>query len=776
MATTVTVTGSNYSVPATADENWGTQVSNLLIALATSTKVLQSSGGVFTLTGEVNLGATYGLKLPYIKSQATNPASSGIVRLGNTEAVSWRNAANSGNLDLAVTSSNELSYNGVVLINSSGSFLDSTFRIGDGSDATKKIALEASGISTATTRTITMPDADVNLGSLVNANISASAAIAQSKLSLSITNSEVNASAAIALSKLAALSNSIVPVTNGSGILTSSAVTATELGYLTGVTAAIQTALDAKQLRSTLTTKGDIYAATASNIVTRLGVGTNGQTLQADSTQATGLKWASPATIAIGDTITSATAGSVFFGGTSGILQQDNSNLFWDDSNNRLGIGNNSLSDFLNIGSGSSSGDVLARFKNNGIGSTGTFVGIESTTGNMKLGTSDTRDIKFFANNTEFMKLEYANGYLGLGQSTPTAKVHIKVAGAVAPGTAAIKIEDSAALSTTFAGINFLSTGNNGSSRINGFVDSGGATGGMMFLTGGATPTEAMRVNSNGTLGVGTSGSGADASQVYVASTSSGTETVGLNLINGGTGTSTAIAIKFTPNSSAALAKIAAFRTNSPGGGATDLRFYNHNGTSVGETMRVEGDGSFQVGTVTTTARTHWIYNNSTANTTLVVRNQDTSTGSDDNYALECVKGSTTNTAGTNRFILFSINATGTGSGYIGSNGANAAAFFSTSDRRAKEDFQTLSGLETVLQLNPVSFKWKEDKSVGRGFIAQEVAEILPHLVNKTDDGQGESTENPWSMTDSGMVPYLVAAIKELKAELDQLKAQIQNS
>jgi hypothetical protein len=40
---------------------------------------------------------------------------------------------------------------------------DGTFRIQDNSDATKEIAFEASGISTGTTRTITMPDSDVTL-------------------------------------------------------------------------------------------------------------------------------------------------------------------------------------------------------------------------------------------------------------------------------------------------------------------------------------------------------------------------------------------------------------------------------------------------------------------------------------------------------------------------------------------------------------------------------------------------------------------------------------
>ena len=42
---------------------------------------------------------------------------------------------------------------------------------------------------------------------------------------------------------------------------------------------------------TTLTTKGDILAASAASTVTRLGVGSNNQVLMADSTQTTGIKW-----------------------------------------------------------------------------------------------------------------------------------------------------------------------------------------------------------------------------------------------------------------------------------------------------------------------------------------------------------------------------------------------------------------------------------------------------------------------------------------------------
>lgn len=45
-------------------------------------------------------------------------------------------------------------------------FPDNVFRISDDSDVTKKIAFDASGIATSNVRTITMPDADVDLGSI----------------------------------------------------------------------------------------------------------------------------------------------------------------------------------------------------------------------------------------------------------------------------------------------------------------------------------------------------------------------------------------------------------------------------------------------------------------------------------------------------------------------------------------------------------------------------------------------------------------------------------
>ena len=84
-----------------------------------------------------------------------------------------------------------------------------------------------------------------------------------------------------------------------------SGVNDTEIGYLDGVTSAIQTQLDAKTAKSTLTTTGDIYYASSANTPARLGIGSTGNVL----TVASGIpSWSAPAS---GGGMTSIASGSL---------------------------------------------------------------------------------------------------------------------------------------------------------------------------------------------------------------------------------------------------------------------------------------------------------------------------------------------------------------------------------------------------------------------------------------------------------------------------------
>ena len=116
MATTITVNNVDYSFPGDGDVGWGDDVANVITALSTST--LQLKGGSFFLTAEVDLGSTYGLTLPYIKTKSTNEANSGVIRLSNTDNICWRDLLDTSDLELVPSASADgiLTYNGVDLV------------------------------------------------------------------------------------------------------------------------------------------------------------------------------------------------------------------------------------------------------------------------------------------------------------------------------------------------------------------------------------------------------------------------------------------------------------------------------------------------------------------------------------------------------------------------------------------------------------------------------------------------------------------------------------
>lgn len=107
-------------------------------------------------------------------------------------------------------------------------------------------------------------------------------------------------------------------------------------------------ALDAATFRTA------IGAGTGSGTVTSVALsgGTTGLTVSGSPITTSGtITLAGTLAAANGGTGTSTafTAGSVVFAGTSGVYTQDNANLFWNDTNNRLGIGTSSPTSTLHV-------------------------------------------------------------------------------------------------------------------------------------------------------------------------------------------------------------------------------------------------------------------------------------------------------------------------------------------------------------------------------------------------------------------------------------------
>ena len=122
----------------------------------------------------------------------------------------------------------------------------------------------------------------------------------------------------------------------------------------------------------------------------------------------------------------------------------------------------------------------------------------------------------------------------------------------------------------------------------------------------------------------------------------------------------------------------------------------------------------------------------------------------------------------------------------------SATAYNTSSDYRLKENVQVIqNALDDVMRMRPVTYDWIETGGNGIGFIAHELQEIVPHAVHgakdqtkfvtKKDetgkmmvnsDGSPKLFEEPvyQGVDSSFLVPHLVKAIQELKAEFDAYK------
>ena len=99
----------------------------------------------------------------------------------------------------------------------------------------------------------------------------------------------------------------------------------------------------------------------------------------------------------------------------------------------------------------------------------------------------------------------------------------------------------------------------------------------------------------------------------------------------------------------------------------------------------------------------------------------------------------------------------------IASNTITAKDFIATSDERAKDNITT-APVGLIDSLKGREWDWKESGERGSGVVAQELEEVLPHLVHTDEEGMKSVAYN-------GLVAYLIEEVKALKAEVEALKS-----
>ena len=95
-------------------------------------------------------------------------------------------------------------------------------------------------------------------------------------------------------------------------------------------------------------------------------------------------------------------------------------------------------------------------------------------------------------------------------------------------------------------------------------------------------------------------------------------------------------------------------------------------------------------------------------------------------------------------------------------------AFGTVSDRNRKENIVKIdNALEKVSQISGYTFNYIGDDTPMTGVIAQEVEEVLPEVVYETESPDGTQSK---AVRHGNIVGLLIESIKELKAEIEELK------
>jgi hypothetical protein len=341
----------------------------------------------------------------------------------------------------------------------------------------------------------------------------------------------------------------------------------------------------------------------------------------------------------------SLTSGSVLFSnGTT--IAQDNANFFWDDTNNRLGIGTAAPTQKLdvigNIGMTGQfevpDGVVFSNYTSGSLASIrtkGIDIGLSSATANYGvIETSTTYGISLNINGATKVKVDGTTGNVGIGTTTPTARLHVAAPGALSTDIA-LRVRNSADSGDLMV-VNGLGNVGIGTSTplykadlvgndINsglGFSDGTSRFGNIFKLnndiyilanrlstskiyigagTAESYPKYLTIDGSTGNVGIGTT---TPIEKLNIVSTSAGAATYPIAIHNADSTIGTKVGIKFiAAGATSRYAAIEGFQED--GNNSIGLNFITGQGATITEKMRIVANGNVGIGTTAPTTKLH---------------------------------------------------------------------------------------------------------------------------------------------------------------------------
>jgi hypothetical protein len=352
------------------------------------------------------------------------------------------------------------------------------------------------------------------------------------------------------------------------------------------------------------------------------------------------------------------------------------------------------------------------------------------------------------------------SGSVGIGTPSPIGKLNV-----LGSGTTSISISNSNAgtnSSPELTQLNFLGFEQENRARIEA-IDVAGSTNGSQLRFYNANTSnvleERMRITSGGNVGIGTTSPNGK-----------------LNISNGG-----AEGIEFWTATNLATNMIQSYNRSTSAWNSIEYKGLDHIFLgSATERMRITSGGDVLVGQTTVPAAFGDQQGVAIrpAGAVLAVSDGD-------------IAGLFARRNSDGSLILFRRNTTTVGS--ISVTGSSTS-YNTSSDYRLKEDLQPMVGaLERLQQLKPINFAWKSSGERVDGFIAHELAEVIPEAVTGEKDATEEVEVTPAVLDEQGnvieeavfetkdvyqgidqskIVPLLVAAMQELKYEIELLKAK----